>query len=171
MNPDRATLNFLNSFPEEARKRGEVLQKDGAVTQIFGNHLFIQGRVEDETGHVNMFKTGLQLEPPQGFYFEMMARSSLHKAGYMLATGTSIIDPGYRGELLVPLYKFRDGDDIELPMRAVQLVVKKAEKVLPYIVNAPLDGSSRGEGGFGSTGQRNNNSNQQQAPQGDSYYL
>ena len=128
-------------------------------------------RVEDETGHVNMFKTGLQLEPPQGFYFEMMARSSLHKAGYMLATGTSIIDPGYRGELLVPLYKFRDGDDIELPMRAVQLVVKKAEKVLPYIVNAPLDGSSRGEGGFGSTGQRNNNSNQQQAPQGDSYYL
>ena len=40
MNPDRATLNFLNSFPEEARKRGEMLQKDGAVTQIFGNHLF-----------------------------------------------------------------------------------------------------------------------------------
>ena len=35
---------------EEARKRGEMLQKDGAVTQIFGNHLFIQGRVEDETG-------------------------------------------------------------------------------------------------------------------------
>jgi len=35
MNPDRATLNFLNSFPEEARNRGEDLQEDGAVTQIF----------------------------------------------------------------------------------------------------------------------------------------
>ena len=43
LNPDRATLNFLNAFPEEIRLRGEKLQKDGAVTQIFGNHLYIQG--------------------------------------------------------------------------------------------------------------------------------
>ena len=64
MNPDRATLNFLNSFPEEARKRGEKLQKDGAVTQIFGNHLFIQGRVEDETG---TFRTSLRLQGNRWF--------------------------------------------------------------------------------------------------------
>ena len=50
LNPDRATLNFLNAFPEEIRLRGEKLQKDGAVTQIFGNHLYIQGRVEDTYG-------------------------------------------------------------------------------------------------------------------------
>ena len=64
MNPDRATLNFLNSFPEEARKRGEMLQKDGAVTQIFGNHLFIQGRVEDESG---TFRTSLRLQGNRWF--------------------------------------------------------------------------------------------------------
>jgi hypothetical protein len=64
MNPDRATLNFLNSFPEEARRRGEMLQKDGAVTQIFGNHLFIQGRVEDETG---TFRTSLRLQGNRWF--------------------------------------------------------------------------------------------------------
>jgi hypothetical protein len=64
MNPDRATLNFLNSFPEEARKRGEKLQKEGAVTQIFGNHLFIQGRVEDETG---TFRTSLRLQGNRWF--------------------------------------------------------------------------------------------------------
>jgi SNF2 family DNA or RNA helicase len=64
MNPDRATLNFLNSFPEEARKRGEMLQKDGAVTQIFGNHLFIQGRVEDESG---IFRTSLRLQGNRWF--------------------------------------------------------------------------------------------------------
>ena len=50
LNTDRATLNFLNAFPEEIRLRGEKLQKDGAVTQIFGNHLYIQGRVEDAYG-------------------------------------------------------------------------------------------------------------------------
>lgn len=64
MNPDRATLNFLNSFPEEARKRGEMLQKEGTVTQIFGNHLFIQGRVEDETG---TFRTSLRLQGNRWF--------------------------------------------------------------------------------------------------------
>ena len=50
LNPDRATLNFLNSFPEDVRARGQKLQEEGAVAQIFGNHLFIQGRVEDENG-------------------------------------------------------------------------------------------------------------------------
>ena len=50
LNPDRATLNFLNGFPEDVRKAGEKLQADGAVSQIFGNHLFIQGRVEHKTG-------------------------------------------------------------------------------------------------------------------------
>lgn len=64
MNPDRATLNFLNSFPEEARKRGTMLQNDGAVTQIFGNHLFIQGRVEDETG---TYRTSLRLQGNRWF--------------------------------------------------------------------------------------------------------
>ncbi|MFC7335790.1 DEAD/DEAH box helicase [Haloferula chungangensis] len=64
MNPDRATLNFLNSFPEESRIRGEMLQKEGTVTQIFGNHLFIQGRVEDETG---TFRTSLRLQGNRWF--------------------------------------------------------------------------------------------------------
>ncbi len=64
MNPDRATLNFLNSFPEEARNRGDDLQQEGAVTQIFGNHLFIQGRVEDKTG---TYRTSLRLQGNRWF--------------------------------------------------------------------------------------------------------
>lgn len=64
MNPDRATLNFLNGFPEEARKKGEALQAEGTVTQIFGNHLFIQGRVEDESG---TYRTSLRLQGNRWF--------------------------------------------------------------------------------------------------------
>ena len=52
LNPDRATLNFLNAYTENVRDEGEKLQKEGAVTQIFGNHLFIQGRVETKKGTV-----------------------------------------------------------------------------------------------------------------------
>ncbi len=49
MNPDRATLNYLNSFSEEIRKEGQRLHDEGAVAQIFGNHLYIQGRVDDHS--------------------------------------------------------------------------------------------------------------------------
>ncbi|MBQ1960894.1 MAG: ATP-dependent helicase, partial [Akkermansia sp.] len=59
LNPDRATLNFLNAYSEEVRNEGERLQKEGAVTQIFGNHLFIQGRVETRSG---VFRTSLRLQ-------------------------------------------------------------------------------------------------------------
>ena len=47
MNVDRATLNFLNTFSETAKKEGQRLHDEGAVVQIFGNHLMIQGKVED----------------------------------------------------------------------------------------------------------------------------
>ena len=59
LNPDRATLNFLNAYSEVVRTEGERLQKEGAVTQIFGNHLFIQGRVETKQG---AYRTSLRLQ-------------------------------------------------------------------------------------------------------------
>ncbi len=59
LNPDRATLNFLNAYSESVRDEGERVQKDGGVTQIFGNHLFIQGRVEYK-GEV--YRTSLRLQ-------------------------------------------------------------------------------------------------------------
>lgn len=48
MNVDRATLDFLNAFNKDEKNEGERLHREGAVTQIFGNHLLIQGRVEDD---------------------------------------------------------------------------------------------------------------------------
>ncbi len=47
MNLDRATLNFLNSFSDNSKLEGQRLHDEGAVVQIFGNHLMIQGKVED----------------------------------------------------------------------------------------------------------------------------
>lgn len=113
-----------------------------------------ENRSDDELNKVNMFHTGFQIKPPEGYYLELFARSSLHKHGYMLATGVSIIDPGYEGELLVPLYKFSsEQEDISLPFSAVQLVLRKrvdahiSEEEIPFSSQ-----SQRGDGGFGSTG-------------------
>lgn len=110
-----------------------------------------ENRAEDDTGEVNNFGTGIALSPPSGYYFEMVARSSLHKSGYMLATGTSIIDPGYTGELIVPLYKYKEAGDLELPFRAVQLILRPI--VYAHLQSvASLSVTSRGDGAFGSTG-------------------
>ncbi|MEM9016200.1 MAG: DEAD/DEAH box helicase, partial [Verrucomicrobiota bacterium] len=47
MNVDRATLDFLNAFSDDEKKEGQRLHEEGAVTQIFGDHLLIQGKIED----------------------------------------------------------------------------------------------------------------------------
>ncbi|NNE90392.1 MAG: DEAD/DEAH box helicase [Verrucomicrobiales bacterium] len=47
MNVDRATLDFLNSFSEDEKNEGQRIHDEGAVVQIFGTHLQIQGKVED----------------------------------------------------------------------------------------------------------------------------
>jgi len=62
MNVDRATLDFLNSFSESEKNEGQRLQQEGAVTQIFGNHLLIQGRVDDGAWSC---RTRLQLQGNQ----------------------------------------------------------------------------------------------------------
>jgi len=59
MNVDRATLDFLNSFSEDEKKEGQRLHDEGAVTQIFGNHLLIQGRIEEDDWSC---RTRLQLQ-------------------------------------------------------------------------------------------------------------
>lgn len=85
------------------------------------------GRNEDNTGDVNYFNTGLRLCPPRGYYLEFLPTPTLEKHGYMLPCSTKIVNPNDRGELTVGLYKFKEGDDIELPFRAIQLILRKAE--------------------------------------------
>ena len=90
LNPDRATLNFLNAYSEDVRNLGEKLQKDGAVTQIFGNHLFIQGRVETKQG---VFRTSLRLQGNR-WYGSSSAESEDIAGACLVAT---MVERLYRG--------------------------------------------------------------------------
>ncbi len=47
MEPDRATQLFLNRFSESIHLEARRLRDEGAIKQIFGGPMFIQGRVED----------------------------------------------------------------------------------------------------------------------------
>jgi dUTP pyrophosphatase len=96
--------------------------------------------------------TGLAFEIPPGYELQLRPRSGLAlKYAITLANSPATIDPGYRGELKVILlnlgkmpYEIHEGD------RIAQMVVSKYEAVTWD--EADLADSTRGEGGFGSSG-------------------
>lgn len=104
------------------------------------------------TSDVVLYETGVAVQPPDGFYFELVPRSSIVKSGYMLANSVGIIDSSYTGTIKVPLRKCCWwAKDLELPSRLVQLVLRPQIEALGLRV-AEFNQTVRGSGGFGSTG-------------------
>ncbi|MBI3994116.1 MAG: dUTP diphosphatase [Candidatus Lambdaproteobacteria bacterium] len=102
------------------------------------------------------FDTGLSLQFPAGCYGEVLPRSSIVKTDFMLANSVGVIDPGYRGRLRVVLRYLGTGEggteaEALVGTRIAQLIVRRLEAVQVVAVTV-LEGSARGEGGFGSTG-------------------
>lgn len=102
---------------------------------------------------ITMYDTGIIIIPTYGYYFEVYARSSLSKTGYILANSVGIIDGSYSGSIKVALIKIDNTmPDIKLPFKGMQLVLRKM--IHFELNNAPtseLVKTSRGDGGFGST--------------------
>lgn len=96
---------------------------------------------------------GIAVVPPEGFYFELVARSSLHKEGYMLANSVGIIDPDYRGDIIAKAYKFReDAKPLVKGESYFQLILHRREFVCWFEISPDdLDETNRGANGFGST--------------------
>lgn len=87
----------------------------------------VDNRSEDVYGDVNIFSTGLVLTAPLHYHIEIIEHPNLYKTGYMLAGGPRIINPGSSEELILPLYKFKETEDIELPFRAALMVLRETE--------------------------------------------
>ena len=99
-----------------------------------------------------LYDTGIKIELEDGYYAEIVPRSSISKSGYMLANNIGIIDNSYRGNLYIPLIKIdEDSPDIELPFKCCQLIIRKQIYLNIYEVEEELDETNRNQGGFGST--------------------
>lgn len=96
---------------------------------------------------------GFSMAIPEGYEVQVRARSGLAaKHGIGLVNGIGTIDADYRGELGVILINFGDKDFvINAGDRIAQIVVAKYERTSWQIVDQ-LSETSRGTGGFGSTG-------------------
>ena len=105
-----------------------------------------------KSNDVTLVNTGIAINLPQqcaGFVLPRSGLSTKHKITLINSPG--LIDPGYTGELLVPLMNFGDKDySIKAGERIAQLVLVNTHGVDFKVVDS-LPETDRSSGGFGST--------------------
>lgn len=97
--------------------------------------------------------TGIAIALPVGYEAQIRPRSGLAlKYGVTVANAPGTIDADYRGEILVSLINLgNEKFSITQGMRIAQMVISRYYKASWNLVKE-LNETSRGEGGFGSTG-------------------
>jgi dUTP pyrophosphatase len=107
-------------------------------------------------GEKHLVDTGLQIRIPKYFVGLLVPRSSLQKKGLILANSVGIIDADYRGNIFAALKNIGDKTvTIEANERFVQLLIVPvvlAEANVVIETDDVWNDTSRGVGGFGSTG-------------------
>ena len=103
------------------------------------------------------YDTGIVIQPPNGFFTLVFARSSISNYNLFLANSVGVIDAGYRNSIKL---RFKYSGKGKVTKNS--LIYKKGDKIgqlifmplLPLSVHQTenLETSERGLGGFGSTG-------------------
>ena len=105
-------------------------------------------------GERTVVPTGLAIALPSADYVALLfARSGLGiRQGVCLSKGVGVIDSDYRGEIGVGLVNLsQEAYTVQPGDRIAQLMVVPVERPTVSLVE-DLDDTSRGSGGFGSTG-------------------
>jgi dUTP pyrophosphatase len=130
---------------DEGARIDAPAHKGDAGYDIYSRELKV---IYSRSGEV--FHTGVHMEIPQGYVGILKSKSGLN-VKYDI-TGEGVIDSGYTGEICVKLYNnslseriFKPGDKL------IQiLVVPVITPALEFVDD--IEGGSRGDNGFGSTG-------------------
>ena len=112
--------------------------------------------VEVAPGGRAMVPTGLAVAIPDGYAGLVLPRSGLaSRHGLTMANAPGLIDAGYRGEVICAVVNLDRSEPVKIARgdRIAQLVIVAVPDVAPAFVDE-LPPSTRGEGGFGSTGTR-----------------
>lgn len=135
--------------------------REGAVLPTFGSkeaagadlYACLDSDVTIAPGQTAFVPTGLAMELPKGFAGLIYARSGLAcKRGLAPANKVGVVDSDYRGEFMVALHNHgTEPQTVSAGERIAQLVVTPV--LIPeYTEVESLCETSRGAGGFGSTG-------------------
>jgi dUTP pyrophosphatase len=111
------------------------------------------GSVTIEPGEIRSVPCGFAMSIPAGFEAQVRPRSGLStRHGITLPNSPGTIDSDYRGEVIVPLINLgRAAFTVTHGMRVAQMVIAPVSRAVVREVES-LDETTRGAGGFGSTG-------------------
>ncbi len=102
-------------------------------------------------GEKVLISTGIAMVIPAGFWGNIRDRSGL-AAKHGLHTIAGVIDPNYRGEILVAMVNLGSEDyQIKAGDRIAQMLIQKFEDI-ELEESSDLEETNRGEKGFGSSG-------------------
>jgi len=113
-----------------------------------------------EPGKVQLIGTGLHFVLMPGYEAQVRLRSSWGLKGLIIPNAPGTIDEDYRGEIKVMLHNLTSLPiKINKGERVAQVVCAQSLRPKIYIMdsdewNSPLHKTLRGEGGFGSTGDK-----------------
>ncbi len=106
-------------------------------------------------GETVLVRTGLSVEIPEGYVGLIYARSGLAtKRGLAPANKVGVIDSDYRGEVKIALFNQSGEEQIVLAGERVAQLVIAPYLAVEYEQAEELSFTVRGEGGFGSTGNK-----------------
>ena len=118
-----------------------------------GLDLYTPDEITFEPGETKAIKLQISCEPFDGKAYYLFPRSSISKTPLRMSNSIGLIDGGYRGEIIAMCDNIKDFEyTIREGQRLFQLVAQDCSPITYEIVNN-LDESSRGDGGFGSTGE------------------
>jgi dUTP pyrophosphatase len=135
------------------REDKEVTLPNYAHPGDAGLDLFSAESLVLKPGERKIVSTGVRMAMPAGFEAQIRPKSGLAaKHGISVVNTPGTVDAGYRGIVGVILINHGNEDfAVEKNSKIAQMVINKVENADIEEVDS-LDDTSRGEGGFGSTG-------------------
>jgi dUTP pyrophosphatase len=133
------------------------------VKQMYENHghfhdgdagldLFVINEQTISAGETTLIHLQIACENTENRPYLLMSRSSIGKTPLRLANAVGLIDAGYRGEIMAVVDNIKKEDyTVEPGQRLFQLVAMDGSPIYFELVEE-LSDTSRGGGGFGSTG-------------------
>lgn len=133
------------------------------VKQMYENHghfhdgdagldLFVINEQTISAGETTLIHLQIACENTENRPYLVMSRSSIGKTPLRLANAVGLIDAGYRGEIMAVVDNIKKEDyTVEPGQRLFQLVAMDGSPIYFELVEE-LSDTSRGGGGFGSTG-------------------
>ena len=133
------------------------------VKQMYENHghfhdgdagldLFVINEQTISAGETTLIHLQIACENTENRPYLVMSRSSIGKTPLRLANAIGLIDAGYRGEIMAVVDNIKTEDyTVEPGQRLFQLVAMDGSPIHFELVEE-LSDTTRGGGGFGSTG-------------------